>query len=102
MYVTNTLDMNSQVISAAGMGFRGGGGVQLGGAAGGSNTYFRTQSANPYNGSKGEGIAGMPRFINNNGVLLDNGAAVEGYLTEVMVWAGRAMRRRRHRWRPGR
>ena len=79
IYVTSNLNMNSHVISAAGAGFRGGGGVQLTGGAGGSNTYFRTQSANPYNASKGEGIAGMPRYINNNGTLLDNGAAVEGY-----------------------
>ncbi len=79
IYVTNSLNMNSQTVSAAGAGFRGGAGVKLTGGAGGSATYFRTQSANPYNGPKGEGIAGTPRFINNNYVLLDNGAAVEGY-----------------------
>ncbi|HSC39843.1 MAG TPA: hypothetical protein VLD19_18300, partial [Chitinophagaceae bacterium] len=78
-FVTNILNMNGKTISASGAGFRGGGAVQLSGGAGGSASYFRTQSANPYNGSKGEGIAGMPRYINNNGVLLDNGSAVEGY-----------------------
>jgi hypothetical protein len=79
MYVTDNLNMNSKTISAAGAGFRGGGAVTLTGGAGGSASYFRTLASNPYNGSKGEGIAGMPRYINNNYVLLDNGAAAEGY-----------------------
>ncbi len=77
--VTNNLDFNGQTITAAGAGFRGGGARQAGGEAGGLSTDFVTMSTQNFNGSKGEGIAGTPRFINNNGILLDNGSVNEGY-----------------------
>jgi hypothetical protein len=77
--VTNDLNFNGQTISAEGAGFRGGGARQLGGQSGGSNTDVVSLSTSNFNGSKGEGIAGTPRFINNNGTLLDNGSTVEGY-----------------------
>jgi len=77
--VVNDLNFNGQTISAAGAGFRGGGARQLSGASGGSNADFASMSTRNFNGSKGEGIAGTPRFINNNGSLLDNGSANEGY-----------------------
>lgn len=77
--VTNDLNFNGQTISAQGAGFRGGGARQLGGQAGGSNTDVISMSTSNFNGSKGEGIAGTPRFLNNNGVLLDNGSTNEGY-----------------------
>lgn len=74
-------------INVAGMGFRGGAGRQeQGGLVGGLSTDYRTiapAGTTGANGSKGEGIAGTPRFVNNvtafNGtpVLLDTG--VEGY-----------------------
>lgn len=73
-------------INVAGLGFRGGLGRQLSGAAAGANTDWRTiapAAATGANASKGEGIAGTPRWVNNvatyNGapVLLDTG--VEGY-----------------------
>lgn len=77
--VTNQLNFNGQTITAAGAGFRGGGGRQLSGGTGGLRTDLVTMSTSNFNGSKGEGLAGTPRFINNNGTLLDNGAANEGY-----------------------
>lgn len=75
-------------INVAGLGFRGGLGRQAsGGIAGALSTDYRTiapaTAPNGANGSKGEGIAGTPRWVNNvttlNGapVLLDTG--VEGY-----------------------
>ena len=76
---TNNLDFNGQTITAAGAGFRGGGARQLSGATGGLNTDLVTLSTKNFNGSKGEGIAGTPRFMNNNGVLLDQGTTAEGY-----------------------
>ncbi|PWT77185.1 MAG: hypothetical protein C5B59_04615 [Bacteroidetes bacterium] len=77
----NQLNMNGKTISAAGAGFRGGGGMSLQGAAGFLKTDYVTMSAPTVNtnASKAEGIAGTPRYLNNNGVLLDNGAAKEGY-----------------------
>jgi len=73
-------------INVAGLGFRGGLGRQLSGAAAGANTDYRTiapAAATGANASKGEGIAGSPRWINNvitynsAPVLLDT--ALEGY-----------------------
>lgn len=74
--VTGQLDWASQSVDVAGMGFRGGGGRQLAGGTG-ANSDYRALSGNPVNGSKGEGDAGTPRFLNNNGALL--GLALEGY-----------------------
>jgi len=79
IYASGNIDLNGKIISAAGAGFRGGAGITLSGASGLLNTDFATVSTGASNGSKGEGIAGMPRFINNNNTLLDNGAALEGY-----------------------
>ncbi|MBS1564206.1 MAG: hypothetical protein JST39_07440, partial [Bacteroidetes bacterium] len=79
MTVTNKLNFNGQILSAAGAGFRGGAARQLKGGTGGSNKDFVNLSTYNFHGSKGEGIAGTPRYVNNGGVLLDNGAAAEGY-----------------------
>ncbi len=78
--VSGTLTLASQTISVDGLGFRGGGGRVLTGGAGADND-FRTLSSNNANGSKGEGIAGTPRFVWNaaGAALVDNGAANEGY-----------------------
>jgi hypothetical protein len=77
----NQLNLNSQTINAIGAGFRGGGGRRLHGVGGTGGGYLKTDYRTPtsvaINGSKGEGIAGTPRYINNNGVLLDN--TLEGY-----------------------
>ncbi len=79
IYASGNIDMNGKTISASAAGFRGGGGIGLTGGPGGSNTDFVTASTNAYHASKGEGIAGTPRFINDNYTLLDNGPALEGY-----------------------
>ncbi len=77
---TQTLNMNGQTIDASGAGFRGGGGKQFsnGGGTGVYTDYMALTTAKA-NGSKGEGIAGTPRYINNNWAspALDNIA--EGY-----------------------
>jgi LPXTG-site transpeptidase (sortase) family protein len=78
--VAGQLDWNGQSINVSGQGFRGGGGRQLlgVGASSGFNWWdFRTLSTSTLNASKGEGFAGMPRYLNDNGILLDNG--VEGF-----------------------
>jgi len=72
----NQLDLNGQTIDASAAGFRGGGGVSKTGAAGNLTDNY-TMSTNNANGSKGEGIAGTPRYVNNNFALVDN--VVEGY-----------------------
>ena len=58
------------------LGFRGGAARQLSGGAG-SRTDYRTSAGVNNNGSKGEGIAGTPQYVNNASSLLTN--AVEGY-----------------------
>lgn len=71
--VTNSLDMNNHAISATMAGFRGGGGVQLFNGIGTNQDYasISPTDANISAGtgrhaSKGEGISGTPRLINNN------------------------------------
>lgn len=73
-------------INAAGLGFRGGLGRQLSGAGAGANTDYRTIAPAALagaNGSKGEGIGGTPRWVNNvntyNGTPLQLDTGVEGY-----------------------
>jgi hypothetical protein len=73
----NQLDFNGKTISAVGAGFRGGGGRTLTGQSGLNSTDFYTLSTLGANGSKGEGIAGTPRYLNVNNVLVNTG--VEGY-----------------------
>ncbi|GAB3544535.1 hypothetical protein GCM10027343_19820 [Noviherbaspirillum agri] len=70
------LNLNGVTLDVSGKGFRGGGGRTLGGGSG-ANNDFRTLASNNANGSKGEGIAGTPRYVNNNGTLGNTGA--EGY-----------------------
>lgn len=60
--VTGTLNANGFRLDASGRGFRGGGGRALSGATGLADTDRRTPAATAANGSKGEGIAGTPRF----------------------------------------
>ncbi|HEY8606816.1 MAG TPA: DUF6701 domain-containing protein [Noviherbaspirillum sp.] len=74
--VAGTLNLNGATVNLAGKGFRGGGGRTLGGGSG-SNDDYRTLATNNANGSKGEGIAGTPRYVNDAGALQNTG--VEGY-----------------------
>ena len=72
----NQLDLNGQTIDASAAGFRGGGAVTKTGAPGNLTDNY-TMSTNNANGSKGEGLAGTPRYVNFNFTLVDN--VVEGY-----------------------
>jgi hypothetical protein len=81
MAVVNTLNMNGHSIIVTGAGFRGGGGVSLVGGTGTTRDFAVVSPANAdisaqvgNHASKGEGIAGTPRLINNNnyGSLLPN------------------------------
>ena len=79
--VSGTLTLASQTISVDGLGFRGGGGRALGGEDSvNPEGEYRTSSSDPVNGSKGEGIAGTPRYVWNaaGGALLDNNSG-NGY-----------------------
>lgn len=75
--VTGTLTLNGAYVDTSCKGFRGGGGkTQSGGS--GANTDYRTSASSAYNGAKGEGIAGTPRYLfTSPGTLTDTG--VEGY-----------------------
>ena len=76
-HVVNNFDFAGFTITAAGKGFRGGATRQLVGGAG-ANTDFASLATLNNNGAKGEGIAGTPRYINNNyTAVIDN--VVEGY-----------------------
>ncbi|NBD17633.1 MAG: hypothetical protein GVY04_16310 [Cyanobacteria bacterium] len=64
--VSGELTLNGGVVlEASGTGFRGGAGRQLSGASGFSDTDYRTPATATTNGSKGEGIAGTPRYVLN-------------------------------------
>ncbi|HEX9514436.1 MAG TPA: T9SS type A sorting domain-containing protein [Puia sp.] len=78
LYATDSILLNSQSIDASGLGFRGGGGRVFVGAGSGSNTDYITASVINANGSKGEGIAGTPKYLNDNNAFLDV-SATEGY-----------------------
>ena len=83
--VSGTLSLGGATVSVNGEGFRGGGGRVLTGGAG-VNTDFRTLATNNANGSKGEGIAGTPRYVYQSGATIGAPGAnapldttVEGY-----------------------
>ncbi len=77
--VAGSLALGSATVDVSGRGFRGGLGRGLAGASGGANTDYRTLAANLYHGSKGEGVAGTPRYVLNSvaGTAVDTG--VDGY-----------------------
>lgn len=66
----------SGTVSVDGLGFRGGGAQQLAGGSGNSTDY-RTLATNAANASKGEGIAGTPRYMYDGSTVIDN--TTEGY-----------------------
>ena len=78
LYATDKILMNSQTIDASGLGFRGGGGRSFTGAGSGSSNDFITPASSNANGGKGEGIAGTPKYLNDNNAFLDV-SATEGY-----------------------
>lgn len=69
----------SGVLRVDGVGFRGGAGRQLAGAAGTLATDYITSAATATNGSKGEGFAGTPRFVVNATLTNLTNTGVEGY-----------------------
>jgi uncharacterized repeat protein (TIGR01451 family) len=86
---SSTLNLNGATVSVDGLGFRGGAGMQLVGGGGGSNTdYWQTSpatytgaagGANGVDGSKGEGIAGTPLWVESGGTFLNtNGGYPSG------------------------
>lgn len=94
-----TFTNSTSVITATGLGFRGGGGKQFGGATAGNtngagaitNTDYRwnsaaTTAANTTGGSKGEGIAGTPRYIPNTIASTTTTGTLEGYVDGCMGW----------------
>ncbi|MFK8013909.1 MAG: hypothetical protein AB8G17_00535 [Gammaproteobacteria bacterium] len=74
--IADTLDLNGQRIDVSASGFRGGGG-RSSTTGSGASTDYRTPFSNGANGAKGEGIAGSPRLMFDNGSVIDN--LVEGY-----------------------
>jgi len=79
--VAGQLTLNGATVSMDARGFRGGAGIRLTGpGTGGSvNTDYRTLSSNPINGSKGEGVAGTPKFLANATITNLINTGVEGY-----------------------
>jgi fimbrial isopeptide formation D2 family protein/uncharacterized repeat protein (TIGR01451 family) len=75
--VAGTLNLGSRTINVSGKGFRGGQGRTLSGSAG-TNTDYRFDTSSTHGGSKGEGIAGTPRYLYDGTTATDTG--VEGYL----------------------
>jgi uncharacterized repeat protein (TIGR01451 family) len=74
--VARRLTFLGGTVSASGLGFRGGGGVRLtGGANGLSTDYARTANLG-FHASKGEGLVGTPRYVSQQGSVIDN--LVEG------------------------
>ncbi|HEX5708387.1 MAG TPA: hypothetical protein VFX96_13875, partial [Pyrinomonadaceae bacterium] len=76
--VAGALNLNSAVVSVTGMGFRGGGGRAVDGGGAGTATDRVLPSTENAHGSKGEGIAGAPRYTYDEfaGAIDDN--LVEG------------------------
>jgi uncharacterized repeat protein (TIGR01451 family) len=64
-------------VSGDGLGFRGGAGRKLGGGTGSALDYI-TLATDATNGSKGEGIAGTPRYIANAAITGLTDTGVEG------------------------
>lgn len=77
--VAGNLALGSATVNLSGMGFRGGGARQLAGGSGGTTTDYVNLASNAFHGSKGEGIAGTPRYVFNptTSTVVDTG--VEGY-----------------------
>jgi len=86
--VRDTLTLGGVAVNVNGLGFRGGGGLMLSGSAGRANTDFQNASPGAItgagaHGSKGEGIAGTPSWVDNGttavaGGSYPSGAAADG------------------------
>jgi uncharacterized repeat protein (TIGR01451 family) len=87
--VSGALTLNTATVSVDGLGFRGGAGLLLNGVASGATgadyvypapaTYASPPVAGT-DGSKGEGIAGTPHYVESGGLVLStNQSYLEGY-----------------------
>ena len=77
--VATQLNLNANNATVSALGFRGGAGRQLGGQAGALATDYVTLATATTNGSKGEGIAGTPRYVANAAITNLTDTGVEGY-----------------------
>lgn len=80
--VAQTLTFAGGTIDASGLGFRGGGGLNAVGTTVVNpiqNQDYVSLSTLPYSGSKGEGIAGAPRYVRIGTSTNVNDTGVEGY-----------------------
>lgn len=75
--VADRLTFAGGTLNASGSGFRGGGALAQAGSNNPSNTDYRSLATRAAHAAKGEGIAGTPTYVNNNGSLLNTGH--EGY-----------------------
>jgi uncharacterized repeat protein (TIGR01451 family) len=69
--INGTLDMAGYTLDMVGRGFRGGAGQSLNGAGGVAPTDYRNSNTLNTSANKGEGTTGTPRYVNNNGTILD-------------------------------
>jgi uncharacterized repeat protein (TIGR01451 family) len=84
--VAGQLDLGGATVNVDGDGFRGGAGMQLSGNGGGSNADFRQVSPAAYggtpvagfDGAKGEGVAGTPKWVESGTTFLQTTTTV-GY-----------------------
>ncbi|MGY2132758.1 Ig-like domain-containing protein [Hymenobacter sp. HD11105] len=83
--VAGRTTFNGGGLNMTARGFRGGGGVRYTGLASNNQSVYATEAANQNgagaHGSKGEGIAGTPRYIYNGTAVEDRTAAADGYAT---------------------
>jgi uncharacterized repeat protein (TIGR01451 family) len=75
--VADRLTFAGGSLNASGRGFRGGGALAQAGSNNPSSTDYRNLATRAAHAAKGEGIAGTPTYVNNNGALLNT--SVEGY-----------------------
>src|SRR6202023_64134 len=74
--VAGALTLAGQTVNVSALGFRGGAGMQLSGAAGGGNADFRQPAPAAaigagFDAPKGEGIAGTPSWVQSGGAALN-------------------------------
>ena len=85
--IAGALTLNGATVSVNGLGFRGAAGLQLNGGGGGANTDYVHASPATYtgavaagvDGSKGEGVAGTPRWVRLEAAPFFLDTTVDGY-----------------------
>lgn len=77
--IAGSLNLNSATVDLTAKGFRGGGAMHLRGGTSGAQTDYVTLSTVGNNSSKGEGIAGTPRFVFDVNAIAVVDNLAEGY-----------------------